>query len=230
MSISFLYGPPCLKGAVCPDGRLGDIPSLQAHPLGGRFVNRPYGETSVYTVGVGALDDPLVRHALVFAGRRGRRPLRGNGECTRGAHRAKLCHREPVLTLVWRSVFPDPRTGDADCHVGLRPPRNDTGETSVCIVGVGALDDPLVCLTPPTPSVSRLAGDGGCHLPRRGRQGSPLRGNGGLYCRGASRCARRRAEMPISRAKRRLRLLSFPLSRYRRWRARCSSQLSASSS
>ena len=48
----------------------------------------------------------------------------------------KTCHCEPVRTLVWQSVLlkvpflKEVRTessdfGDADCHVGRCPPRND---------------------------------------------------------------------------------------------------------
>ena len=35
-----------------------------------------------------------------------------------------MCHCEPVRTLVWQSPA-KMRLFDGDCHVGLRPPRND---------------------------------------------------------------------------------------------------------
>ena len=117
-------------------------------------------------------------------------PLRGTGVCAVGAGITRPFVRPAPVFAGGASPSPT-GTKETDCHTSdighwFAMTR---GKMSVCAVGAGALDSPYVRHAPPTPSVSRLAGDSGCHLPRWGRQGgapraSPPTGNGGLCRRG----------------------------------------------
>ena len=99
-------------------------------------------------------------------GRKGR-PCGGGGGCIAGTTIGRPIVR-PAPVFAGGAQAPPLRRQERWAAEGVGP----YTETLVCAVGADALGGPNPRLW--TPSVSRLAGDGGCHLPRRGRQGGTL--------------------------------------------------------
>ena len=114
-------------------------------------MNRPYGKTAVHIVGAGALDGPLVGHGRSSAERSGDRSLRVVPvPSSPQISKLKAQNSGRPMVVPTGNLRPLHRGGACPARLSDTPPRrraireSPLRETSVHIVGAGALDGPSV--------------------------------------------------------------------------------------